>query len=208
MKRNPSRLLEKENPRERLEPFGEWPVSTALMDNTTDMQSVSRTRLKTAHSRDISHQTKAQAQPLLLGRSSGSLVRPGRGRAGSPLLLMRNYRPHPEMPWPDGLNASRFSLWPATSSPTPEQLNACVSAPTIGTCRCGSQKAQDGQLWRSANLRQRLGVSVCGAKVVERRRGEIQDAMAQHRAQGGEVHLLTLTAPIPVSTFWRSFRRS
>ena len=36
---------------------------------------------------------------------------------------------------------------------------------------------------------------VCGAKVVERRRGEIQQAMAQHRACGGEVHLLTLTAP-------------
>ena len=57
------------------------------------------------------------------------------------------------------------------------------------------QEAQDCQLWRSANLRQRLGVSVCGAKVVERRRGEIQQAMAQHRACGGEVHLLTLTTP-------------
>ena len=108
---------------------------------------------------------------------------------------MRNYRPRPEIPWPDGWNASRFSLWPATSSPIPERLNACVFAPTIGTCRCGSQEAQDCQLWRSANLRQRLGVSVCGAKVVERRRGEIQQAMAQHRACGGEVHLLTLTAP-------------
>ena len=36
---------------------------------------------------------------------------------------------------------------------------------------------------------------VCGAKVVERRRGEIQQAMAMHRACGGEVHLLTLTVP-------------
>lgn len=36
---------------------------------------------------------------------------------------------------------------------------------------------------------------VCAAKIAERRRLEIQDAMAQHRAQGGEVHLLTLTTP-------------
>ena len=36
---------------------------------------------------------------------------------------------------------------------------------------------------------------ICAAKIAERRRLEIQDAMAQHRAQGGEVHLLTLTTP-------------
>lgn len=36
---------------------------------------------------------------------------------------------------------------------------------------------------------------VCAAKIAERRRLEIQAAMAQHRAQGGEVQLLTLTTP-------------
>lgn len=36
---------------------------------------------------------------------------------------------------------------------------------------------------------------ICAAKIAERRRLEIQAAMAQHRAQGGEVHLLTLTTP-------------
>lgn len=36
---------------------------------------------------------------------------------------------------------------------------------------------------------------VCAAKITERRRLEVQDAIRQHREQGGEVHLLTLTTP-------------
>ena len=66
--------------------------------------------------------------------------------------------------------------------------------------------AKDVQVWKSKNHKtasygglQTCGsvwvCPVCGAKVVERRRGEIQQAMAMHRACGGEVHLLTLTAP-------------
>ena len=140
MKRNPSRLLEKENPRERLEPFREWPVSTELMDNTTDMQSVSRTRPKTARNCAISHKTTG---PSAAARAGSVEREPRTARQGEqgPLVLMRNYRPRPEMPWPDGWNASRFSLWPATSFPIPELQNACVFAPTIVTCRCGSPRS-------------------------------------------------------------------
>lgn len=36
---------------------------------------------------------------------------------------------------------------------------------------------------------------ICAAKITERRRVEVQDAIRQHRDQGGEVHLLTLTTP-------------
>lgn len=36
---------------------------------------------------------------------------------------------------------------------------------------------------------------ICAAKITERRRVEVQDAMAQHRAAGGAVQLLTLTTP-------------
>lgn len=36
---------------------------------------------------------------------------------------------------------------------------------------------------------------VCAAKIAERRRAEIQQAMEQHRASGGSVQLLTLTTP-------------
>lgn len=36
---------------------------------------------------------------------------------------------------------------------------------------------------------------ICAAKITERRRVEVQEAMAQHRAAGGAVQLLTLTVP-------------
>lgn len=36
---------------------------------------------------------------------------------------------------------------------------------------------------------------ICAAKITERRRIEVQDAMCQHRAAGGAVQLLTLTTP-------------
>ena len=111
------------------------------------------------------------------------------------MVLMRNYRPRPEIPWPDGWNASRFSLWPATSSPIPERLNACVFAPTIGTQVWKSKKHKTASYGGLQTCGSVWVCPVCGAKVVERRRGEIQQAMAQHRACGGEVHLLTLTAP-------------
>ena len=80
--------------------------------------------------------------------------------------------------------------------PIPELQNACVFAPTIGTCRCGSPKKHKTASYGGLQTCGSVWVCpVCGAKVVERRRGEIQQAMAQHRACGGEVHLLTLTAP-------------
>ena len=80
--------------------------------------------------------------------------------------------------------------------------------PTSRTAKCLRIRAydKDVQVWKSKNHKtasyaglQTCGsvwvCPVCGAKVVERRRGEIQQAMAMHRACGGEVHLLTLTVP-------------
>ena len=80
--------------------------------------------------------------------------------------------------------------------------------PDSRTAKCLRIRAHDSdvQVWKSKKHKtasygglQTCGsvwvCPVCGAKVVERRRGEIQQAMAQHRACGGEVHLLTLTAP-------------
>ena len=97
---------------------------------------------------------------------------------------------------PMARRVERFALsqLPETSSPIPELQNACVFAPD-----------KDVQVWKSKNHKtasygglQTCGsvwtCPVCGAKVVER--GEkIQQAMAMHRACGGEVHLLTLTVP-------------
>ena len=80
--------------------------------------------------------------------------------------------------------------------------------PTSRTAKCLRIRAFgcDVQVWRSLEHKtasyaglQTCGsvwtCPVCAAKIAERRRLEIQDAMAQHRAQGGEVHLLTLTTP-------------
>ena len=80
--------------------------------------------------------------------------------------------------------------------------------PDSRTAKCLRIRAHDKdvQVWKSKNHKtasygglQTCGsvwvCPVCGAKVVERRRGEIQQAMAMHRACGGEVHLLTLTVP-------------
>ena len=44
---------------------------------------------------------------------------------------------------------------------------------------------------------------VCSAKIAERRRVELLDAMELHKAQGGAVYLLT-TTPISAATFWPS----
>ena len=46
-----------------------------------------------------------------------------------------------------------------------------------------------------ADMRQRLTCPVCAAKIAERRRVELLDAMEMHKAQGGAVSLLTLTTP-------------
>ena len=39
------------------------------------------------------------------------------------------------------------------------------------------------------------GCPICNPKITERRKLEVKQAMDMHRAQGGEVHLLTLTTP-------------
>ena len=108
-----------------------------------------------------------------------------RPRNGGPLVLMRNYRPHPKILWPDGWNASRSSLLPATSFPIPELLNASVFAPTIVTCRCGSQRST-----------RRPAMAVCKPAAVS---GCVQSA-----AQGGGASPWGNTAGNgPASRLWR-----
>ena len=108
---------------------------------------------------------------------------------------MRKLRATSENPMVRRVERFALSLLPATSSPIPELQNACAFAPMTRTFRSGSQEPQNGQLWGLQTCGSVWVCPVCGAKVVERRRGEIQQAMAMHRACGGEVHLLTLTVP-------------
>ena len=80
--------------------------------------------------------------------------------------------------------------------------------PDSRTAKCLRIRAHDKdvQVWKSKNHKtasygglQTCGsvwtCPVCGAKVVEAAQEKIQQAMAMHRACGGEVHLLTLTVP-------------
>jgi hypothetical protein len=189
---------------------GEWPVSDALIDNTTDMQSVSRTRKKSAHIAQISPQVTSHSADG--ARMAGALAhgKPGAGGAkGAPLagkaragretaalgINAKLRAPHEN---PMVRRVERFAL----------QSVARDILPTSRTAKCLRIRAYDNdvQVWKSKNHKtasygglQTCGsvwvCPVCGAKVVERRRGEIQQAMAMHRACGGEVHLLTLTAP-------------
>ena len=138
MKRNPSRLLEKKSPANDWTRSGARPVSYVLMNNTTDMQSVSRTRHKSAQISAISQNATGQCAQAAAGAPPRGSVAPGWKQA--PLVLMRNYEPLSKIPWRDGWNASRSSQLPETSSPIPELQNACVFAPTTRTCRCGSPR--------------------------------------------------------------------
>lgn len=189
---------------------GEWPVSQALKTNTTDMQSVSRTRKKSAHLAQISPQATSHSADS--ARLAGALAHgwPGAGGAkGSPLAgKARAGREtaalgiNAKLRAPDGSamarRVERFAL----------QSIARDILPDSRTAKCLRIRAydKDVEVWKSKEHGtasygglQTCGsvwtCPVCAAKIAERRRLEIQDAMAQHRAQGGEVHLLTLTTP-------------
>ena len=165
------------------------------MNNTTDMQSVSRTRHKSAQISAISQNATGQcAQAAARGPRPA-----GERRAGleaGPLGTNAKLRATFENPM--ARRVERFAL----------QSVARDILPDSRTAKCLRIRAHDKdvQVWKSKNHKtasygglQTCGsvwtCPVCGAKVVERRRGEIQQAMAMHRACGGEVHLLTLTVP-------------
>ena len=159
------------------------------------MQSVSRTRQKTARISAISQNATGQcAQAAARGPRPA-----GERRAGleaGPLGTNAKLRATSENPM--ARRVERFAL----------QSVARDILPDSRTAKCLRIRAHDKdvQVWKSKNHKtasygglQTCGsvwtCPVCGAKVVERRRGEIQQAMAMHRACGGEVHLLTLTVP-------------
>ena len=195
MKRNPSRLLEKEMPREQWNVPGRWPVSDALIDNTTDMQSVSRTRPNSEGRLTNSQNTTGPCSAP--ARVAGALAhgKPGEGGTGA---LGINAKLRATFENSMSRMADRFAL----------QSVARAIIPKGRTAKCLRIKAfqRDVEVWKSKefNTASYGGLQTCGsvwtcpvcsAKIAERRRIEIQQAMAMHRASGGDVHLLTLTAP-------------
>ena len=186
MKRNPSRLLEKKIPANAWNRSGEWPVSTALKNNTTDMQSVSRTRKKIrAHRANFPQVTSHSADGA---RMAGALAhgKPGAGGAKSPACgKARAGREtaalgtNAKLPAPPrnamARRVERFAL----------QSVARDILPDSRTAKCLRIRAHDSdvQVWKSKKHKtasygglQTCGsvwvCPVCGAKVVERRRGK------------------------------------
>ena len=113
----------------------------------------------------------------------------------APLVLMRNNEP---LSNPMGSRVQRFAL----------QSVARTILPTSRTAKCLRLRTgrTDVQVWKSKEHHtasygglQTCGsvwtCPVCSAKIAERRRVELLQAMDIHRAQGGSVSLLTLTTP-------------
>lgn len=111
-----------------------------------------------------------------------------------------------------GINAKLRATSPDTTSRMADrfalQSVARSILPKSRTAKCLRIRAyqRDVEVWKSKDYGtacygglQTCGsvwtCPVCSAKIAERRRVEIQTAIATHRAKGGEVHLLTLTVP-------------
>lgn len=114
---------------------------------------------------------------------------------GAPLVVVRNNEP---LSSPMVGRVQRFALQSVARSILPQSR----------TARCLRVRAhdQDVAVWKSlthgtATYRglQTCGsvwtCPVCAAKIAERRRGELVQAMELHKSQGGFVSLLTLTTP-------------
>jgi len=114
---------------------------------------------------------------------------------GAPLVVVRNNEP---LSSPMAGRVQRFALQSVARSILPQSR----------TARCLRVRAhdQDVAVWKSlthgtATYRglQTCGsvwtCPVCAAKIAERRRGELVQAMELHKSQGGFVSLLTLTTP-------------
>ena len=187
--------MKKKSPANDWTRSGARPVSYVLMNNTTDMQSVSRTRHKSAQISAISQNATGQcAQAAARGPRPA-----GERRAGleaGPLGINAKLRAPNDSAM--ARRVERFAL----------QSVARDILPDSRTAKCLRIRAydKDVEVWKSKShgTASYGGLQTCGsvwtcpicaAKIAERRRLEIQAAMAQHRAQGGEVHLLTLTTP-------------
>lgn len=160
------------------------------MDNTTDMQSVTRTRKAGAPGATFS---QAQAggranRPASAARAAG----PGAGGALGTNTKLRAADPMAR-------RVERFELQSVVRDILPKSRTAfCL--------RCRIKGGEGVGVWRSAKHKTAhySGLVVCGsvwtcpvcaAKISERRRLELQAAIGQHRAAGGDAYLLTLTTP-------------
>ena len=165
------------------------------MDNTTDMEIVPRTPVFSASkgaNSPLHHSARAADRQAERKRSAHGLTGGSAGALGSSAKLRATFYDPMES------RVQRFSL----------QSVARAILPESRTAKCLRIRAHDCdvQVWKSKEHGtasygglQTCGsvwtCPVCAAKIAERRRVELLDAMELHKAQGGAVYLLTLTTP-------------
>lgn len=189
-------------PREQWNVPGRWPVSSALIHNTTDMQIVPRAGISSAPSGAISHSVAGGQRSQRASAVDAGEARKRRSGAGEVAPLGTNAKlratfqkaPSDPMAW----RLERFQLQSVARSILPESRTAkCLRIRAFNS---------DVQVWKSkehgtasyGGLQTCASVwacPVCSAKIAERRRAELVAAMDKHKAQGGAVSLLTLTTP-------------
>ena len=151
-----------------------------------------------AHTSPLARQREAQVEgsPARPQRARTDGRPPGAGAGAPPLGTNAKLRAKPQNPM--GSRLQRFAL----------QSVARSILPTSRTAKCMRIRTgrTDVQVWKSkAHHTTSYGglqtcgsvwaCPVCAAKIAERRRVELLDAMEMHKAQGGVVSLLTLTTP-------------
>lgn len=171
-----------------------WPVSQALLDNTTDMERLTESRPNGAHCTEISRKTKGACADGGFGRLHGGGGTQNAGGAGA-LGINTKLRAKSATE----RQVERFALQAVARDLLPKSRTAlCL--------RVRIQKDTGVQVWKSKEHHTAhysgliacgnvWGCPVCNPKITERRKLEVKQAMDMHRAQGGEVHLLTLTTP-------------
>lgn len=173
-----------------------WPVSQIVeVEQPTDMQRLTESRPQGALCAEISRKTKGGKVAAGGRNASASAYRPdGGGLAALGINAKLRAKPQNAM----ARRVERFAL----------QSVARSILPTSRTAKCLRIRAfdRDVQVWKSKEHKtasyaglQTCGsvwtCPVCAAKIAERRRVELLDAMAMHKAAGGFVYLLTLTTP-------------
>ena len=162
--------------------------------NTTDMQRLTESRHHGAYCAEISQKTKGESDAAT-PTSKRSLHVRGDAKAFALGINAKLRAPNVN---PMARRVERFAL----------QSVARSILPTSRTAKCLRIRAfdRDVQVWKSKEHKtasyaglQTCGsvwtCPVCAAKIAERRRVELLDAMDMHKAAGGFVYLLTLTTP-------------
>jgi len=171
-----------------------WPVSQALLDNTTDMERLTESRPHGAYCAEISRKTTGACAAGGLGGAGASGGAQNAGGAGA-LGINAKLR----APSATERQIERFALQAVARDLLPNSRTALCLRARIST-QLGVQvwKSKEHKTAHYGGLQtcgSVWGCPVCNPKITERRKLEVKQAMDMHRAQGGEVHLLTLTTP-------------